>query len=106
MKKINIVKSNEDFNNIIKTGRQVKNKYFIIYYLENEYINYRIGITVSKKSGNAVVRNKQKRQLKSIIDDNYESLKKYDYIVIVRNTTLELNFKEKEKALIELISKI
>ncbi len=106
MKKINIVKSNEDFNNIIKTGRQVKNKYFIIYYLENEYINYRIGITVSKKCGNAVVRNKQKRQLKSIIDDNYESLKKYDYIVIVRNTTLELNFKEKEKALIELISKI
>lgn len=106
MKKINIVKSNEDFNNIIKTGRQVKNKYFIIYYLENEYINYRIGITVPKKCGNAVVRNKQKRQLKSIIDDNYESLKKYDYIVIVRNTTLELNFKEKEKALIELISKI
>ena len=32
MKKINVVKSNEDFNDILKTGKCIKNRYFVIHY--------------------------------------------------------------------------
>ena len=37
MKKINIVRSNQDFNDVIKTGDCLKNKYFILYYKSSEY---------------------------------------------------------------------
>ena len=31
MKKINVVKSNEDFNNVMNTGKCFKNRYFVLY---------------------------------------------------------------------------
>ena len=69
MKKINIVKKNEDFDYIIKNGKILKNKYFTIYYIPETRDKYRIGITVPKKIGKAVLRNKIKRQIKEIIDN-------------------------------------
>ena len=106
MKKINIVRSNEDFNNIMKTGKLIKNNCYVIYYQENIQNNYRIGISVPKKVGKAIVRNKIKRQLKSIIDKNIELIKTYDYIIIARNVLLEKKYIEIEKELINLINKI
>lgn len=106
MKKINIVKSNEDFNNIIKNGKLLKNKYYILYYIDKKKDKYRIGISIPKKIGIAVVRNKLKRQLKNIIDNNKEKLKKVDYVIIARSLILNLNYKEKEKELVELLKKL
>ena len=56
MKKKYIVKNNYEFNNIIQTGKCLKNKYYIIYYKENHYNYDRYGISVGKKLGNAVFR--------------------------------------------------
>lgn len=67
MKKINVVKSNEEFNNIIKTGNCVKNYYFVLYYKENSLGKYRFGISVGKKVCNAVKRNYLKRIVKNIL---------------------------------------
>ena len=58
MKKINIVKENREFNDVIQTGKFIKNKYFVIYYKNNNLNRYRFGISVSKKTCNAVNRNK------------------------------------------------
>ena len=68
MKKINIIKESKDFDNIIKTGRYLKNKYYIIYYKEKSKDYYRFGLSVGKKISNkAVIRNKLKRILKITI---------------------------------------
>ena len=63
--------------------------------MENNLKYNRYGISVSKKLGNAVFRNKYKRKIRSIID-NYK--KDYniskDYIIILRRGALDKNFKE------------
>lgn len=106
MKKINIVKSNEDFNNIIKNGKLLKNKYYVIYYIDKKKDKYRVGISIPKKIGIAVVRNKIKRQLKNIIDNNKEKLKKLDYIIIARSLILNLDYREKENELVDLLKNL
>ena len=71
MKKKLIVRNNRDFENIINTGICKKNQSFIVHSKKNNLSYDRFGISVSKKLGNAVFRNKYKRKLRSIID-NYK----------------------------------
>ena len=106
MKKKNIVKENKDFSKIINNGKKCWNDAYSIYYDENNYGNYRIGISVSKKIGNAVVRNKIKRQIRNIAD-KYKNIyqKNRDYIIVRRNY-INLNFYELEIKYLELINKI
>lgn len=107
MKKINIVKSSLEFNNIINKSRYVKNKYFVIYFEGNNINKYRVGITAPKKLGTAVLRNKLKRQVRNILD-NHRNLcsNGRDYIIIVRKGSLDLIFKELEENLVYLLEKI
>lgn len=107
MNKYHTVKKNMDFSNIIGKGKVVKNRSFVIYFDYNSLGKYRFGISVSKKLGNAVYRNKYKRQLRSIIDKykkNYPN--NMDYIIIIRNSYINLSFEEKEKDYVYLLSKI
>ncbi len=104
MKKKDIIKKSEEFTNIIKKGRKVKNNYYSIYYIENKKQN-RYGITVPTKTGNAVCRNKLKRQIKNIIDKN-DVQKAYDYVIIIKKEIINLSYQEKEKELLKLFQKI
>lgn len=107
MNKYNTVKKNSDFYNAIHSGFFVKNRSFVIYRFENNLDRYRFGISVSKKLGNAVCRNKCKRQLRSIIDKYKKCYQNgVDYIIIIRNNFINLDFKEKENDFLILIDKI
>ncbi len=91
MKKINIVKKNEDFRRIITTGKYKKGELFNIYIERTNENIYHFGISVSKKVGNAVVRNKIKRRLKSIIDKkNYQN--GFNCIIIVKGAINNYNY--------------
>ena len=91
MKKINSLKKNKDFQRIIKNNKPFKYKGFIVYVENLDQENYHFGISVSKKIGNAVVRNKIKRQIRDIISrNNYE--KNVNCIIIVRKSYLEEEF--------------
>ena len=63
MKKNNIIKSKLEYTEIIKKCKYLKNNYFIIYYRENNKNINRYGISVPKKTGKAVIRNKIKINL-------------------------------------------
>lgn len=82
MKKMNIVTKNDEFNNIINIGKKFQSKYFYLYVLKNSLNINRYGIAVSKKIGNAVVRNKYKRQIKDIIDKSSIRNLGYDMVLI------------------------
>lgn len=95
MRKYETVKSKKDFDNIIHTGKFVKNKYFVIYYLDNNLSYNRYGIAVSKKLGHAVLRNKIKRQTRDIIHNSKNMFsKQQDYIIMIRKSCLDLQYEE------------
>ena len=106
MKKIDIIKSSDEFTEIINTGKTRKNKYYSIYYRKNNEKN-RYGITIPKKLGIAVLRNKTKRRVKNIIDKNKMSIQNsYDYVIIVKKGILELAYNDMERELLNLIKSI
>ena len=75
MKKQNIVKKSKDFNRIIKKRQGKSNNYFIINKENNNENKTMFGITFTKHIGNAVTRNKLKRRIKNIIDNNKDIYK-------------------------------
>ena len=104
MKKINIVKKKYEFESIIKTGQSIKNNYYVIFYKNSNIDNYRFGISVGTKLGNAVCRNKYKRKLRNIIDKNKKYYQnKKDYIIIVRKPCIGANFDVLENEFLDLI---
>ena len=72
MKVINRIKASDDFALAIKKGRAQRNQSFVIHYRPNEYTYTRVGISVSSKLGNAVVRNLVKRQIRFFADFLFE----------------------------------
>ena len=104
MKKFEIVKEHYEFDNIINEGKSIGNKVFSIYFLKHDEEYPKFGIAVGKKIGNAVTRNKYKRIIRNIIDNNKLLFKKdYDYIIIIKRKCLDLSFKELNDNLIELV---
>ena len=104
MKKIEIIKSSREYTEIINTNIYRRSKYFSIYYRktgdENKY-----GITIPKKTGTAVIRNKIKRRVKNIIDNNKKVVHNgYDCVIIIKKGIIELTYKEMEKELLKLLS--
>jgi ribonuclease P protein component len=105
MKKINILKDSRDFNRIIKNYSPYKSKNYIIYIENTNNDIYHFGISVSKKIGNAVLRNHIKRQIKSIIDEK-DYKKGFNCIIIVRKNLLNLKYDEIKESLFEQIQKL
>ena len=107
MKKINIVKENKMFNEIINKKKCVQDKNLVIYYQKNTLDHYRFGISVGKKIGCAVVRNNYKRKVRNIIDKHKKLYaNNIDYIIIVRKNCLNIEFEKIEKSFVYLINKI
>lgn len=95
MKKENIIKHSRDFDRIIHHNKSYKYKDYIIYIEKNNDNNYHFGLSVGKKIGNAVTRNKIKRQLKSIIDKkDYKN--GFNCIIIVGRGVLNRTYLEME----------
>ncbi len=84
MKKEVRVCKNYEFSSIIQKRNFVKSESYVCYFVARSKEKARVGISVGKKIGNAVQRNKVKRQIRSMIDSLYTFEEEYDTIVIVR----------------------
>ena len=97
------IKSNIDFQRVYKKGRSYANKYLVMYLLENNQEMNRLGISVSKKVGNSVVRHRITR----LIRESYRLHEKIfnsglDIVVIARNSASSVSYYEIESALLHL----
>lgn len=105
MKKRNIIKENREYNRIIKKMKPIYYKDYIIYLEKNTDSIYKFGFSVGKKIGNAVVRNKIKRQIKNILDENtYQN--NFNCIIIVKKSILDKAFSERKKELLEIVQNL
>lgn len=95
------IKKNKEFQEVFKKGKSVANRQFVVYVLKKEHQEtFRIGLSVSKKLGNAVVRNRIKRYIRQTfleLKDDVQSGN--DYVIIARKPTSEMGMHEVKKSL-------
>lgn len=105
MKKINRVTSNQEFGDIVHNGTAKRNNCYIVHVRENTLGFVRVGISVSKKIGVAVVRNRIKRQVRAmcgeLIDFNVCSI---DIIIVVKDGFLSNTYQNNKNSLQSLIT--
>ena len=97
------LKKNSDFQNVYRNGKSYANKYLVMYVLENNSGKNRLGISVSKKVGNSVVRHHVTRLLREsyrLHENIFNS--GLDIVVIARNSASEISYEETESALLHL----
>ncbi|TCL57268.1 ribonuclease P protein component [Kineothrix alysoides] len=97
------MKKNNDFRTVYKSGRSYANKYLVMYVLENNRDMNRIGISVSKKVGNSVVRHRVTRLLR----ESYRLHENIfngglDIVVVARNSAASASYADIESALLHL----
>lgn len=103
MKYSESLKKNRDFQSIYKTGNSYGNKYLVMYVKENGSRKNRLGISVSKKVGNSIVRHRLTRLIRESYRLQEERFRcGIDIIVIVRMSAKGKNYKEIESALLHL----
>lgn len=92
-----------DFQRVYKKGRSYANKYLIMYVLKQDTQENRIGISVSKKVGNSVVRHRLTRLIRESYRLNETRfVRGLDIVVIARPGAKEKNFFDIESALLHL----
>lgn len=95
------IKKNKEFQLVFKKGQSFANRQFVIYKLEKEEQgHFRIGLSVSKKIGNAVVRNQVKRYVRQAFHDFESQLENsFDYVIIARKPVSDMDYEEIKKSL-------
>ena len=97
------LKKNRDFQKVYAGGKSAANRYLVMYILENGTSKNRLGISVSKKVGNSVVRHRVKRLARESYRLHEEQFQfGYDIVVIARVTAKNINYSEMESAFLHL----
>ncbi len=107
MKKEYRIKKSKEIETILRKKRSSGNKHYIIYVTQNHETNhFRLAMSVSKKIGNAVVRNRLKRQIKNIVQQNTSHLKNYNIFIIARADCKDISHKERVDSITRLLKKL
>lgn len=104
MNKRQRIKKNEDFQKVFKKGKSFANRQFVVYCLKQEeqveQEAFRIGLSVSKKVGNAVTRVRVKRYIRqAFLELKNEVRQDMDYVIIARTQAATLDFHETKQSL-------
>ena len=97
------LKKNHQFQFVYKNGSSYANKYLVMYVKENGAERNRIGISVSKKVGNSVVRHRVKR----LVRESYRLQEKIfnsglDMVIVARQRAGSAGYYEIEDSLLRL----
>ena len=105
MKFSNALKLNHIFQRLYHTGGHA-NSCLVLYARQNRTDTNRVGITVSKKLGHAVVRNRVRRRLREIYRLNEERFAPgWDIVVVARTKAIYTDFAALTEAYLQLAEK-
>lgn len=98
------IRKNKEFSFIYKKGRSKADRLLVMYIYENNTDQNRLGISVSKKVGNSVVRHRVKRRVKEIYRVNEDMvLKGYDIVIIGRTAAACADSESLKKSIMFLL---
>lgn len=97
------LKKNKDFQIVYRKGKSYANRFLVMYIRKNDMGKNRLGISVSKKVGNSVVRHRLTR----LIRESYRLQEEhflcgYDIVAVVRVNAKNSTFADMKSALIHL----
>ena len=97
------LKKNSDFQKVYRQGKSYANRYLVMYVLENHTEGNRLGISVSKKVGNSVIRHHLTRLIREcyrLHEDMFNN--GLDIVVVTRVSAKGASYHEVESALLHL----
>lgn len=103
MKHFNSIKKNREFQAVYREGRSLANRLLVMYVRKTDRPDSRIGISVSKKVGNSVVRHHITRLLRESFRLHKDMVETgLDIVVVARAAAKEENYKTIESAYLHL----
>ena len=104
MRNINTLKNNRDFQAVYKGGKSKANKYLVMYVLPNDNNEIRVGMSVSKKVGNSVVRHRLTRLIWEAYRLHKEEITAgVDVVIVARPAAKDKSYQQIESAFMHLI---
>lgn len=101
------LRNRADFSRVYRHGKSFANHQFVVYWSRKKEVEqFRAGVSVSKKVGNAVVRNRMRRLVKEIVRHHQDEIIDHmDLIFIVRKGALDKSYHELEKSILHVLRK-
>lgn len=97
------LKKNTDYQKVYREGKSYANKYLVMYVLKNECTYNRLGISVSKKVGNSVIRHRLTRLIRESYRLNENKFQRnFDIVIVARVAAKEKSFGEIKSALLHV----
>lgn len=105
MKYSESLKKTKDFLYVYKKGKSFANRLFVLYMIENGTQKNRIGISVSKKVGNSVIRHHITRLVREFYRLHEEMFNNgLDIVVVARVSAKGASYRDVESALFHLLN--
>lgn len=106
MKQENRLKKRKQFKWTFKNGKSISERFLSIIFVKTKTKDVKIGFSVTKKVGKAVVRNRKKRQMRAVVDKHIDTILGYHTIIFVAKPSIvEADFYQIEQDILSLIKK-
>ena len=104
MKKRYRLKSKKEIDFVFANKKSVKNTYFGLHFIKHvEQEHFRYALSIGRKYGNAVARNKMKRQIRMIVSQLQQILNHVQFVVVIYPKSNSLHFEDIKKNMLQLI---
>ena len=103
MKRTDSLKKNAQFQYVYRRGKGISDAILTLIYVKNRQT--RVGIVISKKIGNAVLRNKLKRRLRMCFTPLLPKMERGYYVAVVRKNAAEVTYQELDHSVLVLLKR-
>lgn len=100
------VKKSQEFSEIMNYRKYYNSDVMTLYVKPKKEEVNRVGLSVGKKIGNAVMRNKVKRQVRMMVQETYTFEENFDTIILIRKKFIEESYDSNKKVLEMLLKKV